>query len=933
MFPNGVIRHAARYCLLALLLATAAASGETQAAPKPSATHLLTEYLGNPLGIDVPQPRFSWQFVQDVRGARQSAYQIQVADSLDALKSGKANVWDSGKVFSSQTVNIALPASGGLRSGMRCCWRVKVWDANGAANDSSGPAWFEMGLLNKEDWQGVWLTAPVSAGSPFAAPFFRFEFGLQKPVKHAQAYVAGLGYCELHLNGRKVGDRVLDPAYTTYTKRVLYSTYDVTGQVNQGRNAIGAVVGKGWYSGSPCLIAQLNVEFEDGTRASITTNRDWKHSLGPILDNSIYHGETYDARLQQPGWDSPGFDDSKWQPALEGYPPTEKLSAQMIQPIRVVETIKPRKLRRLAAGAWVFDFGQNFSGWCRLTVSGPAGTEVVLKHAEILNPNGTINQANLRSAKATDRYILKGKEVEVYEPRFTYHGFRYVQIDGFPGRPSLGTLLGCVVHTDFPRRGAFECSDQLINKIQSNSVWGYRTNFHSIPTDCPQRDERQGWLGDAQSTSDMAFYNFDTAAAYTKYLQDIQDVQGADGRIPDTVPHVYGGNPGDPMWAGAYLFIAWDMYRHSGDGQLLGRHYEGFKRYVDMLAREAKDYILVLDQYGDWLSPIKTKEDRTPKDLIATCAFYRSVWIAARAAEILGHPDDAKRYNDLCAKIARAFNAKFLNPATNNYGNGSQLSNAFPLYLGIVPEDRRKAVAENLVNDVMVNWKGHLSTGFVGTRLLMDVLCDEGHPDVAYTIVTQRDYPGWGYMIENGATTIWERWDLRAGLGMNSHNHPDLGSVSGWFYRMVAGIMPRDETPGYERFDIKPFAAGDLKEAKASINTIRGPAASHWKRDESGISLNVIIPANSQASVWVPKLGLADVEVKEGPRAVWRGGKFIPGVAGIDSASDAGDWIKFEAGSGTYSFRLEPRGGARIFHTILFRERTGQPSSQPQGLS
>ena len=929
MHSNFSACRTARYFLFIVLLVLIAASSEVQAAPKPSATHLLTEYLENPLGIDVPQPRLSWQFVQNARGARQSAYQIQVADSLEALKSGKANVWDGGKVFSSRSVNIPLPAKQ-LRSGMRCYWRVKVWDADGAPSDFSAPAWFEMGLLNKEDWQGVWLTAPMADGSAFlgppqeTAPFFRFEFALDKPVKRARAYVTGLGYYELYLNGGKVGDRVLDPAYTTFSKRVLYSAYDVTNQVKQGRNAVGAILGKGWYGGPPCVIAQLNIEFRDGTRASITTNRDWKYSLGPILENSIFHGETYDARLEQPGWDSPGFEDSKWRPALVAHPPTEKLSAQMMQPIRVVETIKPRKLRRLKDGSWVFDFGQNFSGWCRLKVSGPAGTEVILRHAELVHPNGAVNQDNLRGAKATDRYILKGEGVEIYEPRFTYHGFRYAQIEGFPGRPNLGTLTGCVVHTDFPRRGAFECSNPLLNKIQSNSVWGYRTNWHSIPTDCPQRDERQGWLGDAQSTSDMGFYNFDAAAAYTNYLQDIQDVQGEDGRIPDTVPYVYGQNPGDPMWAGAYLFIAWDLYRHSGDNRLLERHYEGFKRYVDMLAMEAKDYILTRNQYGDWLSPIEAKEDRVPKELISTCAFYRSAWIAARVAEIIGRPDDAKRHNDLCSKIANAFNAKFFNPETNNYGNASQLSNAFPLYLGIVPEGKRKSVLENLVKDVVVNCNGHLSTGFVGTRLLMDVLCNEGRADVAYTIVTQRDYPGWGYMIENGATTIWERWDLRVGRGMNSHNHPNHGSISAWFYRMVAGIIPRADAPGYEHFDIKPFVAGDLKEAKASINTIRGLAASHWKRDGGGISLDVTIPANSRASVWVPKVGLADVQVKEDFTIIWRNGKFIPGVPGINGASDAGDWIKFEVGSGSYSFWLEPRGGAEIFHTILFRERMGQ---------
>jgi len=1059
LVPNIFARDVVYCLLLVLLLTIIAASSEVQAAPKPSATHLLTEYLENPLGIDVPQPWLSWQLGQDVRGARQSAYQIQVADSLEALKSGKANVWDGGKVFSNQTVNIPLPASGGLASGMRCYWRVKVWDADGAPSDFSAPAWFEMGLLNKEDWQGVWLTAPFagngyhsaleskadvakwvqidlgeskefasirlfpcrahswyaditpgfgfpvryrleasdehefkqpvllvdktdadsaaadageepvtlsfdpvkaryvrltvtklytqadgrklfalgeiqildamsanlalnkpvqaldsfeergwarscltdgSAANGFpqgAAPLLRFEFALDKSVKRARAYVAGAGYCELYLNGGKVGDRVLDPAFTTFSKRVLYSAYDVTNQVKQGRNAVGAILGKGWYGGPPCVIAQLNIEFKDGTRASITTNPDWKYDLGPIVDNSVIHGETYDARLEQPGWGTPGFDDSKWRPVLVADPPTERLSAQMMPPIRVVETIKPKKMRRLKDGSWAFDFGQNFSGWCRLKVSGPAGTEVVLKHAELQNRDGTLGLFTIRAAKATDRYILKGEGMETYEPRFTYHGFRYAQISGLPGRPALGTLTGCVVHTDLPRRAAFECSDPLINKIQSNCVWGYRTNWHSIPTDCPQREERQGWMGDAHAAAETGLYNFDMAAAFRNYVRNMQDEQGEDGRIPDTAPHTWGNNPGDPTWSGAYTFIPWDVYRHSGDTRILERHYEGFKRYLDNLQSRAKDYIISHLGYGDWVSV----GGWTPLELMHTGSYYRSAWIVARCAEILGHSEDAKKYNQLCSKIAEAFNANFFHPETNNYAGGSQFSNALPLYLNIVPEDRRKAVVDNLVNDIMVKYKGHLSTGFPGTKYLMDVLCNEGHADVAYTILMQRSFPSWGYMIECGATTIWEYWEL---TGMMSQNHPALGSVSGWFYRMVAGIVPRADTPGYECFDIKPFVAGDLKEAKASLNTIRGLAASHWKRDERGISLNVTIPANTQASVWVPKVGLANIEVEEGSAVVWRSGKFIPGVAGIAGASDAGDWIRFEAGSGDYSFRL-----------------------------
>jgi alpha-L-rhamnosidase len=1026
---------------------------------KPVVTNLLTEYLENPLGIDVQEPRFSWCLQSGRRGAYQTAYQIQVADSLEALVSGRPNVWDSGRVASSNCTNVALP-SRNLASGVRYWWRVKVWDEAGRESDFSEPAWFEMGLLNREDWEGTWIAAPLaghgyhslfgeseltqkwvqvdlgeakefssvkiyparagywpsgiekgfgwphrfkieasndpdfkqaillvdrtdkdgtnqdekpvefsfkavkaryvrftatklskqadgkkllalgeiqvldssganlalnkpvqaldsfegrgwsvkhltdgqtSAGAPQGiAPLFRREFQLSKPVKQARAYVTGLGYYELYLNGRKVGDRVLDPPYTSFERRVFYSTYDVTDLLKEGQNAVGAIVGKGWYTGKPCLLLQMNIDHEDGTRTSVTTSSDWKYSWGPILENSLYHGETYDARLEQPGWSEPEFDDSKWQKVEVVAAPTKELSAQMIQPIKVIEDIRPKNITNPMPGIWVFDFGQNFSGWCRLKVSGPAGTEVVLKHAELLYPNGTVNQENLRSARATDRYILKGEGVETWEPRFTYHGFRYVQVEGFPGQPDLESLTGRVVHTSFERKGTFECSNGLINQIQSNSVWGFRTNFHSIPTDCPQRDERQGWMGDAHVSADAAFYNFDIAPAYAKFLRDIQDVQGPNGEIPDTVPYVWGSNPGDPMWAAAYHFITWDMYRHTGDRRLLAMHYDNLKAYADLLIREAgEEYVIKRNCYGDWLSV----ED-TPRDLISTGGFYRCVWLTARMAEVLGRCSDVEKYDSVCSKIAEAFNNRFFNPETNMYGNGSQFSQVWPLYLGIVPADRRKAVAENLVKNIMEKHKGHLSTGFLGTRYLLDVLCNEGYPDVAYTIVSQKDYPSWGFMIMHGATTIWEWWELKTGRGMNSHNHPAFGAVSGWFYRMLAGIVPDSNYAGYERFDIKPFVPSGLDEVRAVVDTVRGRVISNWQRKNSGLVLSVSIPTNSKAFVWVPKVGIDNAVVYEGEAVVWKDGKFVPGVEGLTGAEDSGEWIRFEAGAGSYKFEV-----------------------------
>lgn len=1043
---------------MALLTATVA---ETFASPRPGVTRLLTEHLENPLGIDSREPRLTWQFVQEGRGVRQTAYQVQVADSLRALEAGQANVWDSGKVNSADNSVVLRPPTP-LVSGMRYYWRVKVWDADDRSGEFSPPAWFEMGLLHKRDWEGSWIAVPVGGngyhsalektvdatkwvqvdlGEPVevtrvilhparpynwnqdtpgfgfpvryrieaankadfsdstvlvdrsaedqpnpgdravtlefdpvrarfvrlvatklytrqdgqtlfalaelevqdasranvslarpvkamdstedagwstrfltegiahstvprtSAPMLRYEFHVSKPVRRARAYVTGLGYYELRLNGRKVGDRVLDPAYTNFGKRVLYSTYDVTDMLRQGTNAVGALIGKGWFSGSPCLMLQLNIDYVDGTHQSVATGDGWKRDWSHITENSLYHGETYDARLEQAGWDKPGFDDSGWETAQIIPSPTEQLSAEMMQPIKVIRAMKPKTLSNPKPGVWVYDFGQNFSGWCRLRVSGPAGTEVKIRHAEILYEDGTVNQENLRSARATDKYILKGQGTETYEPRFTYHGFRYVQVEGFPGTPDLKSIEGRLVHTSFAPHGEFRCADPLVNQIQSNCVWGYRTNFHSIPTDCPQRDERQGWMGDAMVTSDMGFYNFDVAAAYANFLQNISDAQRDDGAVPDTVPHVWGSQPGDPMWAIAYPCIAWDMYRHTGDRRILERHYEGIRRYADMLAREAKDYILERNNYGDWVGVVET-----PRDLISTGAFYHTAWIVARIAEALGRSDEAARYDALCSRIADAFNARFFDPNTNSYGNGSQYSNIWPLYLGIVPTDKRKAVVENVVRDINENHKGHLSTGFLGTRYILDVLCDEGYADVAWGIVTKRDYPGWGYMIEKGATTIWELWKLETGPGMNSHNHPAYGAVSGWFYRKIAGIMPDSAYPGFGRFDIKPFVPSGLNEARASVETVRGKVSSHWKRSpKGGLTLNVVVPSGSRAAVWMPTLGLADFSISEGTRVVWQAGKFVGAVNGLQDAQEAGDWVRFDVTSGVYSFRLAAR--------------------------
>ena len=1053
------------------------------AKPATRVDHLLTEYLASPLGIDDPNPGFSWRIESDRRGVRQTAYQIQVASSEKLLSAGKPDMWNSGMVTSSESVSIPY-AGKKLASRTVYHWRVRVWDETDSPTAFSEPAAFETALLDPDDWAAGWigvrefeggngyhselansadavkwvqvdlreprrfasvalyparpynwkhdvpgfgfpiryriecsdepefksprviadrtdadqapmavipvtvpvgdqtarylrvvatklhqpqgrrpllalaelevldaqgrniaLDAPVTALDSIedsgwskmkltdggrvsrepggAAPMLRKEFTLDKPVARARAYVTGLGYYELRLNGKRVGDRVLDPPYTGFDKRVYYSVYDITKLLNRGANCVGAMIGQGWWRRGPRLLVQIEVTHTDGSSTRFTTDGTWRWAPSPITMNSIYHGESYDARLEQPGWDRPGFDDSQWKPVDLFDLPGVVLSVQTIQPIKVVQTLRPKEAREPKPGVWVFDLGQNFSGWCRLNVSGKAGETVKLRFAENLYPDGTVNQENLRSARATDTYVLRGSPsgvilnavknpeilrsaqndkggagTEVYEPRFTYHGFRYVQLEGFPGTPTLDSVRGCVVHTALEPRGTFSCSNKLLNRVQDACAWGERTNFHAVPTDCPQRDERQGWMGDAHVSAYAMLYNFDMPPAYCKFLRDMKDAQGEDGRVPDTVPHVWGSNPGDPMWAAAYPMILWQTYLHTGDKSLLELHYGGIRRYVEMLRREAgESYIITRNNYGDWIAV-----EPTPTDLISTGAFMLVTDVLIRIAGELGRSDDVGTYRDLRGKIAAAFNAKFFDAKTSNYGNSSQFSNALPLYFDIVPKEHRQAVFANLVRNIESR-QGHLSTGFVGTPYLMRVLVQNGRADLAYTIATREDYPGWGYMIAKGATTIWELWKYETGPGMNSHNHPALGFVSGWFYETLAGLAPDPEYPGWEHFTVKPHAAGDLKWAKGRVETVRGVVESSWKLTRDGIAVSVTVPPNATATVFVPTLGKSVFGITESGKPIWRDGRFME-REGITSGKDAGEWMCFSVGSGTYVFSL-----------------------------
>lgn len=875
-----------------------ASASNTAAPPK----NLRCEYLINPVGIDVRQPRFQWVLEDENRGEKQTAYQILVASNPRTLADDRGDQWDSEKVMSQDSTQVVYEGIP-LVSGETYYWKVRWWDREGNVSLYSKPAKFEMGLLFPSEWKGKW----IAGGSEF-----RKIFELRGLVERARVYVAAIGYYELRINGRKVGDGVLDPGWTTYSKRVLYSTYDITDHLKAGTNAVAVLLGGGWATQkagrltaefkSPAFRLQMNIELDDGKGISIESDGSWKVTSGPLVSNSIYDGEIYDARLETPDWDQPHFDESSWKPAQEIRPDVGVLSAEVMPPIRVVDTLVPKVMASPAPGVYVYDFGQNISGWVRLRVRGPRGTVVKLRFSELVYPSGMINRENLRAAKSRDLYVLRGQGTEIFEPHFTYHGFRYVEMKGYPGTPSLDSIRARVAHTAVQTIGGFTASNQILNQIQRLVYWSQLTNLFSIPTDCDQRDERQGWMGDAQVSAEEAMMNFDMAAFYTNFIRDIRDAQQPDGSVPDTVPHKYGRNLTDPAWGTAYPLLCWYMWQQYGDRRILRENYERLKKYIGFLRSHATEDILRYSFYGDWISI-----DPTPGALISDAYFYLDVKILAVIAKVLGGTEDSQAYGKLAERIKVAFNSTFFNAETGEYANGTQTAQVLPLYFGLVPERGTGKVVAHLYRDIVYKHNTHLTTGFIGVKYLLPVLSQNGYPDVAYELATQKTYPSWGYMIEHGATTLWELWQEKTGPSMNSHDHAMLGSVGAWFYRALGGIDLEPDGEGYRHLRIEPKIVEDLQWASASIYTIRGLVASSWDRSSGATNLAVTVPVNSDAVVVVPvpeEMTISNVNVREDGHVVWEKGHLVPGDSGIARAYAGQTEIFFQVGSGQYTFRL-----------------------------
>ena len=889
---------------------------------------LRCEHLVDPLGIDVGSPRLTWVLESARRGTSQAAYRLLVASSIERLAADEGDVWDSGPVETGATALVAYDGPP-LASRQACHWKVKVWDDAGEESRWSAPALWEMGLLAPEDWAADWLTVirPKPGEDGYAlARYLRASFELPDvPVVRGRAYVTALGLYELHCNGAKVSDGCFRPGWTDYDKRVQYQVYDITASVRPGANAVGVILGDGWYAGDigmgkreqwgswTELLAQIEVELSDGTRRTIPTKTGWtidktdaslvvspsawRAAPGPILSNDLQQGETYDARLELHGWSMPGFDDHEWDPAFPGGGPVGRLAATCSQPVQAMEELVPRSVASPAPDTWVFDLGQNMVGWCRLRVRGEAGKTVTIRHAEMLKPDGTMYTENLRGAGNIDRYTLAGGTEEIWEPRFTFHGFRYVELTGFPGEPTLDAVTGIVAHSAAPRSGTFECSNPLVNQLYSNINWGQRGNFLEVPTDCPQRDERLGWMGDAQIFAATATLNMDVAAFFTKWLKDVRDAQLENGAYPDVCPRFGRGNASAaPAWGDAGVLVPWALYRRYGDLGLLEEHFESMAAWIDYLHRRNPDLLWQNVRGMDWGDWVAIDAD-TSKDAAATAWWANSTALLARAAELLGRTDDAHRYADLAEKIRRAFCAAHVHD-DGTIESGTQTIYALALRFGLLEPALRAKAAANLVADIKER-DGHLSTGFMGIAHLLPALTEAGELDVAYGLLLNETFPSWGYSIRHGATTIWERWNGWTeengfeASGMNSFNHYAFGAVGEWIYETLGGVAV--DHAAASTINIRPRPGGDITWATTTYESIYGSVGCSWTTSDDGLVIEARVPANASAEVWVPVGEGATVTEGAGP---------AEHAEGVEPLGRREDSLVFRVGSGQYRFAV-----------------------------
>lgn len=897
------------------------------------------EMLAKPIGLETQHPRLGWALSAPERGQYQTAYHVLVASTPELLAQDSGDLWDTGKVRAGASAHVRYEGKP-LASGQRAYWKVRVWDQEGRPSAWAAPSHWEMGKLHPNDWQGRWIgmppqpegtppslddlppyTEPATAESvkrmlepapQNGAPQLRKQFTLAgKPYLHARAYVCGIGYHEIYFNGQRIADldgpRLLEPGQTDYEQRALYSVYDVLPFLPEGRElAVAIVLGNGFFNqraiwgdlgyGKPRCLAQIEIEYADGTREILVTDATWKAQRGPILMNNVYAGEHYDARLETSGWERPGFDDSGWFNAQVLDAPGPRLEAQLMPPIRRIAERAPVSVTETEPGVWTFDFGQNLSGWCRVEARGPAGTVVTLRYAEALGPDGRINTASTGAfatfTEQVDTYVCKGIGIpEFWEPRFTYHGFRYVEVKGLtrPATPEI--LTAAVVHTENPRNGSFLCSDPVLNKLHETALWTMSTNLHGLPTDCPAR-EKCGWLGDAHAVVDMCLYNFYLPHFWRKYLRDIETSRR--GGMPNMIaPGKRLCGAATPDWATAQIQIPWALYVYMGDEDALREHYDGMRALVEQWMLQAKDGILEAG-LGDWCPPGSVEPVHTPVPLTSTAYLFLDATIMAEAASALGKVDDADRYRGLARRTREAFQAKFYDTAKKSFG--SQTADAIALYLGLCPEEDRAAVAGALARDVAE--KGHHTTGITGSKHLYGMLAQHGHGAAAMKLLHNTAYPSFGHLFSLGATTFWECWgeeELDEKWGPRSLNHPMQGAFDWWFFRDVVGIRPDPAAPGFQRTIFAPQVLPGLTWATADVGTLYGNVHADWKIADGALHYTIAVPVNTSGRVRLP---VGD------PLLVRESGKTLPELTGIRLVARGVAHVEYEVPSGNYSFSV-----------------------------
>ena len=898
---------------------------------------LRCEYRVNPLGIDIVKPRLSWILDSDRRAQAQSAYQVLVATSEAKLAADEGDAWDSGKVESGRSNQVVYAGQTICRTYQhddtfrRFFWKVRVWDQDGRASDWSEAAWWEMAFLSQPEWKAKWIGhhAPPAFEDLAVVPYLRkgFEVEAGKPIARARVYATALGLYRLFVNGARVGEDLMTPGWTDYFKRVQYQTYDVTDLVRPGGNAVGVILAPGWFSGRcgfsgtkvygdrPHALVHLRVEYEDGSVEVVASDETWKASQGAILASDIQAGEAYDARKEMPGWASPGFDDGGWADVDTQQWSTVPLVAQISPTVRETQELKAISVHEAPDGAWVFDLGQNMAGVVRLKVTGPAGTTVRIRQGEVLDPGGTLHTKNLGFAKATDYYTLAGGGEEVYQPSFTYHGFRYVELTGYPGKPDLDAVTGIVFHTDTPPAGEFECSSAMVNQLQSNLVWSQRANSMTIPTDCPQRSERAGWTGDVQIFIRTACFNMDWAAFMTKYMTDMVDAQSAAGAFPDFAPRIPAGWNGDaaPAWGEAGLIVPWTMYLCYGDTRIIEANYHAMERWMEYIHEVNPNYLRqnrTNNNVADWLND----DAYCAWDLFATAYWAIAAGLMARMARVIGRDADADKYERLLANIKAAFAEAYVNAEGRVMGENrgrapgdvyeqipgtdTQTAYLLALHLGLAPAGKRGLAEKHLLERIEERgW--HLSTGFCGCPLLLGTLTELGHLDLAYRLLLTDTCPSWGYMVNRGATTMWEAWDAwteqheAKGETHGSLNHFAFGAVGEWLYQTVAGIDVDPDRPAYKHVIFRPRPGGEMTFAKAAHDSIRGKIVSDWKIENGAFHWRVALPANTTGTVYVPAGDAASVTESGKPASEAEGVRFV--------AAEDGRAV-FEIASGTYVF-------------------------------